>query len=113
MVYPLFSVSFFFSFNMEQCDKIRCELLILDRGFDCISPVLHEFTFQAMAYDTLNIKDDIFSYSDEETDGEKVNEISLSEEDSLWGRLRHEHIANVSKYVFLIVNYINIFLLLS
>lgn len=78
----------------------RCELLILDRGFDCISPVVHEFTLQAMAFDLLNIEDDIYVYTEKLGDNEDViNEIPLSETDSLWRRLRHEHIANVAKVI--------------
>lgn len=38
-------------------------LLIVDRSMDCVAPMLHEFTYQAMAYDLLDIgEDNIYLY---------------------------------------------------
>jgi len=48
--------------NME---RDRSTLLLLDRSLDVLSPLMHEFTYQAMVNDLLNIDDDKISYKSE------------------------------------------------
>ncbi|CAI8048958.1 Syntaxin-binding protein 1 [Geodia barretti] len=76
--------------------KNKSELIILDRGFDVVSPLVHELTYQAMVYDLLGIKRDVYSYeATTEGGGKHSREVILDESDPLWVELRHKFISDV------------------
>ena len=86
--------------NNDQLAKgtAKSTLIIFDRRCDTVSPILHEFTFQAMAFDLLPIVEIgnkyVYSY---ETQNEGTKQIILDENDDIWLKIRHEFIGDIDK----------------
>jgi syntaxin-binding protein 1 len=70
-------------------------LYILDRSVDLTAPLVHEFTYQAMANDLLKIEDGVkFHHEFASGSGEiSSKDVILDENDSIWAEIRHSHIA--------------------
>lgn len=82
----------------------RAIFLIADRSVDLISPIIHDFNYQAMAYDvvpTLDTGTDVFHYKAENEKGEEEEKTTklLDNLDPDWVELKHQHIMDASVYL--------------
>ncbi|KAK5720639.1 syntaxin binding protein 1 [Elasticomyces elasticus] len=76
--------------------RVRGVLFITDRSMDLVAPVVHEFTYQAMANDLLSIreKENTLSYRtliNPGTPQQEDKEIAIEEKDKIWTDNRHRH----------------------
>ncbi|XP_020549870.1 SNARE-interacting protein KEULE isoform X1 [Sesamum indicum] len=76
-----------------------CELLILDRSIDQIAPIIHEWTYDAMCHDLLNMEGNKYVHEvPSKTSGvPEKKEVLLEDHDPIWLELRHAHIADASE----------------
>ncbi|KAF2265789.1 Sec1-like protein [Lojkania enalia] len=78
-----------------QSSRPRGALYITDRSMDLFAPFLHEFTYQAMAHDLLNVKEaDKITYRTVINEGQpdaEEKDMELSEKDRIWVENRHRH----------------------
>ncbi|KAI3929765.1 hypothetical protein MKX01_025933 [Papaver californicum] len=76
-----------------------CELLILDRSVDHIAPVIHEWTYDAMCHDLLNLDGNKYVHEvPSKSGGEpEKKDVLLEDHDPVWLELRHAHIADASE----------------
>lgn len=88
----------------EAGEKHKSQLIILDRSFDVISPLMHELTYQAMVMDLVvsagKSSTDVYTYTKPQPNGDvKTVQAPLDEDDELWVKHRHSHIAVVSNAI--------------
>ncbi|ONH68106.1 Protein transport protein SEC1 [Cyberlindnera fabianii] len=72
----------------------RSVFVITDRTMDLFAPLLHEFTYQAMASDiSPDVNGDVYKYQAEDERGKKIDKVGkLNDKDPDWLSLRHLHI---------------------
>ncbi|KAL7578402.1 hypothetical protein ACA910_012799 [Epithemia clementina (nom. ined.)] len=76
----------------------RGTLLLLDRASDCLTPLMHDFTYQPMVHDLLKMDGDCITFKNESASDPSKSEdkdVLLDERDRLWVELRGKHIAAV------------------
>ncbi|KAH8551198.1 Sec1-like protein [Umbelopsis sp. PMI_123] len=85
----------------RQPPQPRATLVIVDRSIDHASPLLHEFTYQAMITDLLPVEPAgtalKYNYEYGQTDGTTGSkEVILDENDTIYTSVRHLHIAETT-----------------
>jgi syntaxin-binding protein 1 len=78
-----------------QSNRPRGALYITDRAMDLMAPFVHEFTYQAMAFDLLPINDtDKVTFRtnvNEDDPGAEEKDMEISDRDKIWVENRHRH----------------------
>lgn len=76
-------------------NRPQATLIITDRAMDIMAPLVHEFTYQAMAHDLLPIKEgDKVTYRtviNQGTPEAEEKDMELSDKDKIWVENRHRH----------------------
>lgn len=76
-------------------NRPRGTLYITDRSMDLFAPLLHEFTYQAMAHDLLPIKEgDKVTFRtvvNQDRPDQQEKDVEISEKDRIWVENRHRH----------------------
>lgn len=78
------------------------KIVILDRSYDPLTPLVHDYYYQSLVYDLLRVENDTVEYETEDNN-KKVSKKKtvLTDKDELWGKFRHQFIGeamiNISK----------------
>merc|ERR1711953_101639 len=80
--------------------KDQTQLIIVDRGYDPVAPIIHELTYQAMVNDLLEMDGDVIRYTTTNDQGqEQLKEVILDEHDTMWTDYQHQHIADCMRQI--------------
>jgi len=78
------------------------KIMILDRSFDPLMPLLHDYYYHSLVYDLLDVKGDVVEYQSEDNTGKITKKKAvLTDTDELWSKYRNQFIGeamiNISK----------------
>ena len=66
-----------------------CEILIVDRSLDVITPMIHDWSYAGMVYDILHVDGNKYVYEVENKHGEMEQKtVLLDEHDPIWVEVR-------------------------
>jgi len=103
------NTSWWYYGDSKHNSRERCTFVLLDRKEDPLSPLLHEFTYQAMVSDLLPMDGDQLTYKVPEASSKEggdeggtetgKKDVLLNDSDEVWVEFRHKHIADVMQTV--------------
>lgn len=73
-----------------------CDLIIVDRSIDPVAAVIHEWSYDAMCHDLLELEGNKYSYEIMNGAKKERKEVLLEEHDPIWVELRDLFIADAS-----------------
>ena len=80
--------------------KDTCELLIVDRSLDVITPLVHDWSYGAMVHDLLHVEGCKYAYEAENRQGKMERKtVLLDEHDPIWLQLRDLFYADALKLI--------------
>ncbi|KAJ9539474.1 hypothetical protein OSB04_032207 [Centaurea solstitialis] len=76
-----------------------CDLLIVDRSVDLVAPIIHEWTYDAMCHDLIDLNGNKYVMEVPSKSGGKPErkEFVLEDHDPVWVEMRFLHIADASE----------------
>lgn len=88
--------------NQDDEPPAPIKVVILDRSFDPLTPLLHDYFYQSLVYDLMDVSGDVAEYTSEDNTGKVTKRKALlSDKDELWSKYRHQFIGeamvNISK----------------
>jgi len=70
------------------------KIVILDRTYDPLTPLLHDYYYMSLVYDLLEVKENLVEYpTQDKTGGTIMKKAFLNDEDDIWVRYKYHHIA--------------------
>ena len=76
------------------------KIIILDRSFDPLTPILHDYYYQAMCFDLLKLEKGIVEYDSTDNAGNTTKKKAmLTDSDDLWNKYKYKHIAEAMQGV--------------
>ena len=83
--------------NRMSRNSLTTHLLIMDRKEDPVTPLLNQWTYQAMVHELIGIKDNRVDLKHVENLSEEMKEVVLSsEDDTFYRRVMHQDFGSIS-----------------